>query len=140
MNIFANIIFLFIFLLSSLWLRIPNISNDHLILQKVIIALIIFCFQFLLEFTDKANSGCKIQMRSIAKSSFDTAILAALGFAIYTDLKITENKQFTTNHNILLVTFTVTVFVAIVKAFLMIFGERDAKCDKLPQKTQNQTS
>lgn len=88
MNLFANIFFVFIYLLVMLYFRIPDISENNWIWHKVIIFLALFCYQFLLELINKIKNKCKIEMVDIVSSSLQTSVAGVIGYSIYTDLRI----------------------------------------------------
>ena len=121
MNIFANIVFIFFYLLAAFLLHIPNIFNDKFIFHKVTIFFLVFCFQYLIETIDQTRSECKKKIRYIINSSFETSLMAIIGYSIYTDYLLSNNSDFIGQNSIAAAGITSGV-IMFLKAFLIIVG------------------
>ena len=137
MNIFANLFFIFLFLLVLLFLKIPDLDyNDNYILHKVVIFVLIFCYQFLLLITNKIRKRCKIDIMETIKESLQMALYTVLGYSIFIDLKIMDstadyvdvamNKK---GYNKVFLSSFIIGVIAIIKATGLIFTGSGSKCE-----------
>jgi hypothetical protein len=129
MNIFANIVFIFLYLIVILYLNVPNIKNNKWILHKLVLFIAIFCFQFFLEIIHKIKINCKIDTDKIARSAFETALYAVIGYSIYTDLH-GNNEIIDPKQRFLYAATIITIVVTFIKVFILIFKSHDDKCIK----------
>lgn len=135
MNIILNILFIFLFLYSILYFRIPNVNNDKYIFHKFVIFVAIFCFQFVLLLLSKIKNKCKIDMTQLLQNSFETALYGIVGYSIYNDIAFMNlrkypGEMFYINPAVsyLLITISITMFVSINKMVHLAMDRNYQRC------------
>lgn len=134
MNIFINILFLFIYLYSLFFFQIPNLNDNNPILNKFFIFISVFVFQFSLTIIEKIKKKCKINMKDLITESLYSGFLAVIGYSIYNDLifmniidsssVIVSNKKI----NYFYVTLIITLFISSIKLITLSFSYYPTTC------------
>lgn len=128
MNIFTDIIFLFVYLIVLFYFRFPDITNNKYIFHKVIIFVSVFVFRFVVELIKKIKNKCKIEPLDILKESLLYALLNVVGYSIYVDLmymnvcsdyNININSD---NQRFLIASFIMSIFTLFISTGKMIFS------------------
>lgn len=116
MNIFINALLLFIFIIVSITIKVPDISSNDLITNKIYFFCNIFLFQLLIQsiYTLKyTKSEQDINIKLLINDALIIAILAIVGYSIYFDLLninlIDANNKF----NSLFMSSIITLFVCV---------------------------
>lgn len=86
MHIFIHFFILFIFIYALLILNIPQIAENSYIKMKLYLFTGIFVFEFVVILISKYVKRCVIDVGKIISDSLKTALLAVIGYSIYTDL------------------------------------------------------
>ena len=136
MNVFLNVLFIFLFMFTILIFRLPNIYDGRFILHKFVIFVSLFCFQFILMLLSKISNKCKIDIVDIMKNSFMTAIYGILGYSIYNDFIFTGLTRysdrlimFRPRVGYLCATIAITSFVAFAKLFSLSLDRNYQICE-----------
>lgn len=134
MNIFLNILFLFLFVFTLIIFHLPNIKDGRFLTHKFILFVSVFCFQFVLLILSKIANKCKIDIIEIFNDSLMTSVFAILGYSIYNDLiysnKIMNNPQCGNHGNYLLATVLIISFIAIWKVIRLSINRDYQRCIK----------
>ena len=143
MNLFLNLFFIFllVFALFGLLLRTTDKSHTKLcgnfIVNKFILFIFIFCFQFLMILISKALKKCKIVMSDLISDSLQTSITTVLGYSIILDLYFMKSTRFIPEKTILgkrmgnfYLSFFIVLFVAMIKMVTLIFSYQQTDCIK----------
>lgn len=139
MHVIVNIFFLFLFLLASLYFKVPDISNNKYILHKFVIFITVFVFQFIVQISSKIANKCKINIGDIAFDAMIVATAALIGYSIYNDLLFSGTiKKFydleCANKNILYLNIVIIMilFICFVKVIgILIYNQsRIDICEK----------
>ena len=134
MNIFINILFLFIYLYSLFFFQIPNLSESNPIINKLFIFIAVFVFQFCLTLIEKIKLKCKIEMERIVNECLIIGLLAVLGYSIYNDLtylNIIDNSSLMMQNkkiNYLYVTLIIILFVCSIQLIKVSLTYYPIKC------------
>lgn len=137
MNIFTNLLFIFIFVYIALYCQFPNINNDSYIFHKFIIFILLFCFQFIVQLLIKVKNKCKININRIISKSMIIALLAVVGYSVYIDLNYmdyTKNyfESFAYDPKLiyLMATIMIILFISLYKIIETLFNVNQNKCTK----------
>lgn len=134
MNIFTDILFLFIYILTLFFLRIPNITNNNYITHKFYLFVAVFGYYYIIQLIKKIKNGCKVDPYSILYQSLNMAIYCVLGYAIFIDLLYmdwskdyfgsieNQSKRFIT------CAFVIILFVTLIKLMITIFKTQVDDC------------
>jgi len=135
MNIFANIFFVFLFLLTLFMFRIVNVSSESYIMHKVIIFTAVFFYQLSLVLVTQIRSKCKIEMDKIISSALQMGLFAVIGYSIFIDMKYMPMTRHTTNLMLnsrsrsVYVSLMMTVTIAVIKSIQLMFKNNYTSCD-----------
>lgn len=135
MNIFTDLLFLFIFIYSMLFFKIPDIETDNYIYHKLIFFVTIFLFTFISQILMKLRNNCKIIASEIFNRSLEVAISGLIGYSLYIDLTIMEStKEYMTSYSkyilYLMIALTIVLFIGIVKIARVVFSYNENDCVK----------
>ena len=104
-----HLIILFIYVFALLTLNIPQIATDQYLKTKLYIFGGVFLFEFVVTLIVTIYKKCLVDVARIAKASLLAALVATVGYSIYTDI-FTIEKPFAQNLSIAIV---ITASVAI---------------------------
>lgn len=113
MYIFINLIFLFIFVFVLLMINIPQIQHDENIKFKLYIFVGIFIFEFIFQLITIIYKSCVIDIGKIAKNSLQSALIAVIGYSIYTDLILSSSPIIPNQDSDKMKNFTITVLITV---------------------------
>ena len=127
MNIFTDVLFLFIYLLTLFFFRIPNITNNSYITHKFYLFIAVFGYYYAVQLIKKIKIGCKVDPYSILHQSLNMAIYCVLGYAIFVDLLYMDwSKEYfgsieNTSRRLITCASVVVSFVTLIKLIIMVF-------------------
>lgn len=136
MNAFINIFFVFIFIFTILFFRMPNIDNTNFLVHKMIIFALLFLYQALLLILSKMKSRCRIDPVEIFSSAVSTAAIGVIGYSIYTDLRhyhlgSLDNIHYGSNQvQYLYIAVIITLLLTFVNSIKLLFGYKPYECVK----------
>lgn len=134
MNIFTDIIFLFVYLLTLFYFKFPDITNNKYAFHKAIIFITVLVFRFMIELIKKIKNKCKIDALDILKDSLLYSLITVVGYSIYVDLMYMNicsdyNISISTdNQRYLVSSFVISMFTLFISAFQMVFKMGESKC------------
>ena len=136
MNIFTDLLFLFIFVYSMLFFKIPDVETDNYIYHKLIFFVTIFLFTFVSQILMKLRNDCTIVAREIFNKSLEVAISGLIGYSLYIDLTIMEStKEYMVGYSryilYLMIAITIILFIGIVKIVKLLFNYNENECVKI---------
>jgi len=140
MNIFTDILFLFVYILAMLYLEMPNINNTDYPIHKLYLFISIFSYYFIIQLIKKIKNKCTIDALSIMQDSLIISLFCVLGYSIYVDLKYWEYtkdyivpidpENFTsTLKGYLIVSSIIAIFVMVVQFVKILFGNNINECN-----------
>lgn len=142
MNIFTDLLFVFIFLYTIFYFEILDISNDSYILHKFILFILLFGFYFIVQVIRNLKTKCYSDIYQIINKSMYIAITGIIGYAIYTDfLHMESTKEYFTNIiaddriKYLVVSFIIVLSISIIKILELLFTMKSDECKKTTQLT-----
>jgi hypothetical protein len=135
MNIFTELLFIFIFIYLIIILKFPDTSKDDYIFQRFSLFISIFCFYFIIKIISKIRHNCKIHINEILNDSLLIAICGVLGYTLYTDLIfMSSTREFmeymiipnvSRYTNALIITMSIISFIAMIKIIQLLFITSD---------------
>lgn len=130
MNIFINLLLIFVFLYGLFNLRVPNLTNNNFILNKFIIFISLVCFQFIIIIIQKIKNNCKIDINEVLNNSINIGLFGIIGYSLYNDLIWMYNLNISTKRMYLYVTLIIILFIAFVKFLKILFVNNYQDCVK----------
>jgi len=120
---FTELIVTFIFVFALLMLNFPQLQHDEIIKQKMYLFTSIFIFNLVGSLSISFFQRKIINIRKILKNSFQTGLLAVIGYSIYRDLEDTPVDNIATN---LKTSLIIIVFVATGSVFEWLVTNKNA--------------
>lgn len=93
MNIFTNILIIFIFVYVLLYFKIIDVENGLYIQHHVAIFMLLFFFQFCTLILVKIKNQCGIDIGGAINHSLKIALAGVIGYSIYIDLIFMEQTK-----------------------------------------------
>ena len=135
MNIFTELLFLFIYIITILYFRLPDVvDNDNYLLHKLYLFLAIFGFYYVIRTIRKIRNSCKVNPHLVLYESLQMALLCILGYSIFIDLKFMDWSQSyfvgidiaNRNKKYVVIASIIIIIVAVIELVGMLFkGERE---------------
>ena len=139
MNILINFIIISLFILLILYIKLPLLTDDNVILNKFILFIGIFALEIIILSFDKISRdcsttnivkdcGCSKKIIDIIKEAVKVALLSVIGYSIYIDIVVFP-KYFNLFNNIInspiyhkiFLTLTISSFILISKMIDKMF-------------------
>jgi hypothetical protein len=136
MNFFTDVLFLFVYILIMLSLKMPDVINTDYIIHKLQIFIEIFMFYYVVKLMSRVYNDCKILPWTIMQQSFTMGLYCVIGYSIYVDLLHMDKTcslfgditQVDPMKRHVIISFIMILFVIIVQAISVIFGSSNNKC------------
>lgn len=87
MNIFTDILFLFVYIIAMFYLQLPNITNNDYPIHKLYLFISIFSYYFVIQIIKKIKNKCSINIFTILEDCLIITLFCVLGYSIYVDFK-----------------------------------------------------
>ncbi len=140
MNIFTDILFLFVYILTMLYLELPDIKNNDYPIHKLYLFISIFAYYFVVQIIKKIKNKCTIDPFLILQDCLIISLFCVLGYSIYVDLKYWDYTKETitaidsTDFNSILkgyssVALIIVSFVTVVQLVKILFKGSVNECD-----------
>lgn len=111
MYIITHLFILFVFLVVTLMVNIPNINHDSGIKMKLYIFVSVFIFEIIIGISVVVYNECIIDLSKIFGSSLRTALVSVIGYSVYQDMIMNNNSFFHKLNNGFLKNITLSVIV-----------------------------
>lgn len=86
MNVLLNVLLIFAFLNIMFYMKIINVTDGQYLKNKLILFLVVFCFQFIIDITSTINKKRPVIIKEIITNCAMTTLYVILGYSVYTDL------------------------------------------------------
>ena len=136
MNIFTDLLFVFIFLYTIFYFEVLDIGNDSYILHKLILFILLFGFYFIVQVIRNLKTKCYSDIYQVINKSMYVAITGIIGYAIYTDfLHMESTKDGFANIiaddkvKYLVVSSIIISSISIIKILELIFTAKSDNCN-----------
>lgn len=90
MNIFIDVLFLFIYLTLLFYFKIPDITNNNYIFHTIVIFILILAFNYVMETIKKIRNKCKIDLGKVFNIAIDNSLYGIIGYSLYVYLMYTD--------------------------------------------------
>lgn len=114
MNIFTDILFLFVYIFAMLYLEMPNINGTDYPIHKLYMFISIFSYYFIVQIIKKIKNKCPIDALAIIQDCLIVSLFCVLGYSIYVDLKYWNYTKD------IMTTFNGDDFTTIIKKYVMV--------------------
>ena len=138
MSIFTDLIFIYVYIATLIFLGFINFDTDNYLSQKLYLFIAVLIFTSLMETLKTFKTNCKKTGKNIFNASLKTGILAVMGLMIYTDLlhmnwsqEIFENINSSTFNRSLIIPLITVSTIMIVKLIYVMFDSDEDKCDEI---------
>lgn len=130
MNLFTELLLIFVFIYVLIIYKFPNTATDNYILQKLAFFILLFCFYFVIQMINLLYNGCKINMHDVLLNCLYVAVSGVLGYTLYVDLSLMSCSKEQFNQYIshtspymsaLMITLSITLFITFVKVIALLF-------------------
>jgi len=86
MNVFIDILFLFIYLLVLFYFKVPNITNNNYLWHKLLLFIFVIAYQYILEIIKKLKNKQDVEPFQILQDCVYYGLYSVVGYSIYIDL------------------------------------------------------
>lgn len=135
MRALVDPLFIYLYLITLLYMKLPDINNDSYIEHKFYIFLSIFVFDFMLQTIKRVRSKCVVRTEDILFDSFKPAVAGVIGYSIYTDLIHMENTKDYFDQlgqsavkKIAVIALIIVAFIILVKVVEMVLLSKESDC------------
>lgn len=122
MNLLINFIVIYLFVMIMIALKLPYISNENIIVNKLYLFIGVFLLQVVVLTANKLNQKCKASQKDTMKEAAQIALLSIVGYSLYIDIIISPKLKskfisYTEKpmKNMLLISFIIAGFVTFYK-------------------------
>lgn len=139
MNIFTDGLFLFLFIFTLLYFRMPDVLNNKYMVHKFFIFIGVFCFYYVIQMIKKIKSKCTIEPYNLLYKSINMALWCTLGYSIYVDLLyMDESKKYFLDINssnldktkrFVIIALIIVSIVVLIELFGMMFKTNIDECE-----------
>ncbi len=140
MNIFTDILFLFVYIITMLYLEIPDIKNNNYPIHKLYLFIGIFVYYFVVQVIKKIKNKCQIHPFVLLQDSLIISLFCVLGYSLYVDFKYWDyTKEYitaidstdteSTIKGYSLVALIIVCFVTIIQLVKILFKGSINECD-----------
>lgn len=140
MNIFTDILFLFVYILTLLYMDLPDIKNNDYPIHKLYLFIGIFAYYFIVQIIKKIKNKCSIDPFILLQDSLMISLICVLGYSLYVDFKYWDYTKDTimaidsTDFNSTLkgystVALIIVSFVSVVQLIKILFNGSIKECD-----------
>ena len=136
MNIFTDLLFLFVYIFTLLYFQLPDVTNNNYLTHKFYLFVAIFGFYYIIQLIKKIKNGCPIDPYAILLQSLNMSLFCVLGYSIYVDLLYMDWSQnyfgdiVVVNHTKRFITISLIIvtFVALIQLVGMLFKTSTNEC------------
>jgi len=133
MNIFTDLLFLFVYIFTLLYFQMPNVANNNYLTHKFYLFISIFGFYYIIQLIKRIRNGCSVDPYIILQQSLNMALFCVLGYSLYVDLLYMDWSQGyfgdieVVNHTkrFVAIAFIIIVFVGIIQLFGLMFRAKE---------------
>lgn len=140
MNVFTDILFLFVYLITMLYLEYPDIKNNNYPIHKLYLFIGIFGYYFIVQVIKKIKNKCSIDPYVLLQDSLMISLFCVLGYSLYVDFKywdytkdfippIDLEDQISLLKGYSMASFIVVLFVTLIQLIKILFKGTVLECD-----------
>lgn len=140
MNVFTDILFLFVYIITMLYLEMPDIKNTNYPIHKLYLFVGIFVYYFVVQIIKKIKNKCSIDPFVLLQDSLIISLFCVLGYSLFVDFKYWDHtKEYMTEIDIesstsmlkgySTVALIIVSFVTVVQFVKILFKGKVSECD-----------
>ncbi len=139
MNIFTDVLFLFIYICTLLYFRIPDVINHNYIFHELCLFIAVFVYFYAVDLIKTIKKKCKIQPYKMVKDTMMISLLTVLGYAFYVQLMYMDwSKAYFADVDLIndptkrfvSISLIIVMFITVVKLSGMLFkSDEPPQCD-----------
>jgi hypothetical protein len=135
MNIFTDILFLFIFLCTLLFLRLPDVINHNYIYHELCLFIAVFVYFYTVELIKTIKNKCKIKPYNMLKDTLTMSLYTIIGYVIYVQLMYMDwSKDYfsdvvnvcNTSKRFISISLIMVMFITLIKLSGMLFKNNNS--------------
>jgi hypothetical protein len=120
MNIFTDVLFLFVYIATLLYLEIPDIKNKNYPIHKLYLFIGVFVYFYVIELVKNIKNNKKIDPYEIMLDSLWNGLICVLGYSMYVDFLYWDQTKGWFNFSINTYTPQYKIYVTYVIVSLII--------------------
>lgn len=136
MNIFSDILFLFVYIVTLMYFEMPNVNNNDYPIHKLYLFISIFGYYFVTQLIKKIKNDCHVDPYAITQDSLMMGLLCVLGYSIYVDLiywdytrqSLAFVKKDTGIIKFAVIALVIITFVTSIQLSKILFNGMDDEC------------
>ena len=136
MNIFTDVLFLFVYIFALLYFRIPNVINNNYLCHKLFLFIAIFGYYYVINIIKKIKYKCKIEPYEILTQSLNMSLFCILGYSLYIDMLYMDSTKryfgditiIDPNKRFIVISLIITSFVMLIYLVKMLFRTESDYC------------
>ncbi len=136
MNIFTDVLFLFVYIMTLLYFKLPDVSDNNYLMHKFYIFVGVFGFYYVIQMIKKIKNNCRVDPYVILQQSLNMALYCVIGYSVYVDLMYMDWSQSyiqsidvsNSNKKYLMISITVIIFVTLIQLMGMLFKVEKDDC------------
>lgn len=129
MNLFTDILFLTVYLLTMFFFELPNIKNKNYIIHKLFIFISIFVYYSIVQLIKNIKNKNDINLYSMLNDSFTMGLYCVLGYSLYIDLiywdctksMFGDIKEINITKRYTVVSLIIVFFVTVIQLTKLLF-------------------
>lgn len=141
MNIFTDVLFLFVFIVALLYFRLPNVINHNYILHEIYLFIAVCAYYYVITLIKKIKNKCRVNPYDLVLDSLSMGLYCVLGYALYVQMMYMDwskdyfaditivtniNKRFAS------IALIIVAFITVIKLISMLFKIRqDDECSDI---------
>lgn len=140
MNIFTDILFLFVYILTLLYLELPNVMTNNYPIHKLYLFIGVFVYYFVVQIIKKIKNKCNIDLYTLLEDALMISLFCVVGYSLYVDFKYWDyTKDFIAIPNqesfeetfkgYSVVTLVIVGFVTLIQLSKVLFKGTITECD-----------
>lgn len=136
MNIFTDVLFLFVYLLAMFFFELPNVKNKNYPVHKFFIFLSVFAYYYVIQIIKKIRNNCKVDFYIVLQEALMMGLYCVLGYSLYVDFvywdctkgMFGDIKEVNIAKRYLIIATIIVTFVACMKLLELLFHQNPNDC------------
>ena len=92
-NIFTDVLILFIYIITMFYFKVPNISNNNYVTHKLYLFVGTFAFFFISNMIKNLMGKKQIDIHDVLKDTLIMALVCVIGYSIFIDLRTWDKTR-----------------------------------------------
>ena len=138
MNLFTDVLFLFIYIVALLYFKIPDVFNNNFLLHKLYLFVFVFIYFCGIDLIKKLKNNCKMNASLMLQKSINMSLLSIIGYSIYVDMLYMDDtknyfgkfEEINEIKRIITIGLIISLFVGITLTISFIFDPYIEPCDE----------